>query len=150
MVTCACCGHSKNLDDPYRAFTWKTWFSSDSSINLPFPPKDLTGSDICPSCYIQGATMELRIRVRQSLIGKALPYTIPPGSITSILKKGGSPALSKGYGYDMGARGTSTTKVTGIIMPDKSDGYNCIGCQNFFSYVEPNCSAGYKCFNCRS
>jgi len=61
---CRCCNIDIDITIPIG---YAKWTVADSSINLPDPPIDISGAFICDSCYIDGPTLEQRIRNNISL-----------------------------------------------------------------------------------
>lgn len=125
---CQACGCKIDpATTPYMA-----WYGADQSISLPLPPNDLYSSAICWICYKDGPTMESRIRhCLSNKIYISGSRKSPPIPITSM-------------------GGKSFIDAPRVKMNDKSDGLICVGCQNYFSFVESNCPEGYRCFSCRN
>jgi hypothetical protein len=102
------------------------------------------GSAICNLCYQDGPTMEQRIRNYNFHIKSH-----------ALAQKAPSPV----YATKKPISGVSKNNFTAPLTPKTfprvtvspvSDGLICVGCQEYFSFVEANCHEGYRCFSCRN
>ena len=70
-IKCSCC------NDEIGCFDGFEWLDEDKRIGLLEPPEDLRGIRICKNCYIDGPTMEQRIRV--NICSKGNKVIMPNG-----------------------------------------------------------------------
>jgi hypothetical protein len=56
---CRCCDIDIDITVP-RGYA--KWTVADPSINLDVPPADISGAFVCDACYVDGPTLEVRIR----------------------------------------------------------------------------------------
>lgn len=105
----------------FDMMTFNTWNCDDSSINLSRPPKYLRYISICHDCYndTNGPIMEQKILEYLAFIGLKL-YC--PNKTTKDDQR--------------------------VVMPNGVDGYICVKCNEFYSYVESNQPDGS--YICRS